>query len=64
MSLVKNYQLLLKMVKMYVGLFVGQLWVAAPLRGNGYGTKLMQAAENLAKKSKCNFMAVYSLLMG
>src|ERR1700679_4329059 len=43
---------------MYGSLFVGQLWVAEPLRRQGYGTKLMQAAETLAKESGCNFMAV------
>ena len=43
---------------MYGCLYVGQLWVAEQLRGKGYGTKLMQEAENLAKKSECNFMAV------
>ena len=43
---------------MYGGLFVGQLWVAEPLRNQGYGTNLMQKAEALAKESKCNFMAV------
>ncbi len=43
---------------MYGGLFVGQLWVAKPLRNKGYGTQLMQKAETLAKESKCNFIAV------
>lgn len=43
---------------MYGSLFVGQLWVAEHLRGQGYGTKLMQAAEKLGKESGCNFMAV------
>ena len=43
---------------MYGGLFVGQLWVVEQLRGKGYGTKLMQKAENLAKESGCNFIAV------
>src|SRR3984885_3227791 len=43
---------------MYGGLFVGQLWVAEQLRGNGYGSKLMQSAEMLAKESNCNFIAV------
>lgn len=43
---------------MYGGLFVGQLWVSEPLRGKGYGTKLMLKAEALAKESKCNFIAV------
>ena len=43
---------------MYGGLFVGQLWVTEQLRGKGYGTKLMQKAENLAVESGCNFIAV------
>ena len=43
---------------MYGCLYVGQLWVAEQLRGKGYGAKLMHEAENLAKKSECNFMAV------
>jgi ribosomal protein S18 acetylase RimI-like enzyme len=43
---------------MYGCLYVGQLWVAEQLRGKGYGTKLMQEAENLAIKNECNFMAV------
>lgn len=43
---------------MYGGLFVGQLWVHETLRGKGYGTKLMQKAEALARKSHCHFIAV------
>jgi len=43
---------------MYGCLYVGQLWVTEQLRGKGYGTKLMKQAENLAKTSECNFMAV------
>jgi ribosomal protein S18 acetylase RimI-like enzyme len=43
---------------MYGGLFVAQLWVAESLRGQGYGTRLMQRAETLAKDSDCNFIAV------
>ncbi|AWN73403.1 GNAT family N-acetyltransferase [Legionella anisa] len=43
---------------MYGGLFVGQLWVKETLRGMGYGTQLMQKAEELAEKSGCNFIAV------
>ena len=43
---------------MYGCLYVGQLWVTEQLRGKGYGTNLMNEAENLAKKSECNFMAV------
>ena len=43
---------------MYGCLYIGQLWIIQRLRGKGYGTKLMQEAENLAKKSGCNFLAV------
>jgi ribosomal protein S18 acetylase RimI-like enzyme len=43
---------------MYGGLYVGQLWVTQSLRSQGYGTQLMQKAEDLAKESKCNFIAV------
>lgn len=42
---------------MYGSLFVAQLWVAEPLRGKGYGTKLMGHAEKLARDSGCAFMA-------
>ncbi len=43
---------------MYGGLHVGQLWVTESLHGQGYGTELMKKAEELAKKSKCNFIVV------
>ena len=43
---------------MYGCLYVGQLWITEQLRGKGFGTKLMQSAEILAKNSGCNFMAV------
>jgi ribosomal protein S18 acetylase RimI-like enzyme len=43
---------------MYGGLFVGQLWVTENLRGKGYGTKLMSLAEELARKSQCQFISV------
>jgi ribosomal protein S18 acetylase RimI-like enzyme len=46
---------------MYGSLFVGSLWVAENLRGKGYGTKLMQAAEKLARDKKCNFVAVNTM---
>ena len=46
---------------LYGCLYVGTLWVDASLRGKGYGTKLMQAAEQLGKDSKCNFMAVNTM---
>lgn len=46
---------------MYGCLFVGQLWVEKELRDKGYGTQLMEAAERLAKKNGCNFMAVNTM---
>jgi ribosomal protein S18 acetylase RimI-like enzyme len=39
-------------------LYIGQLWVAEILRGKGYGTRLMQKAESLAKEINCNFITV------
>lgn len=46
---------------MYGCFYVGQLWVTEPLRGKGYGTQLMQAAEKLARESACHFMAVNTM---
>jgi len=46
---------------LYGCLYVGQLWVSASLRKKGYGTKLMELAENLAKERACNFMAVNTM---
>jgi ribosomal protein S18 acetylase RimI-like enzyme len=43
---------------MYGGLFVGQLWVREDLRGKGHGTQLMSLAEDLARKSQCQFISV------
>lgn len=46
---------------MYGALYVGSLWVAEKLRGQGYGTTLMQSAEKLARESSCHFMAVNTM---
>ena len=46
---------------MYGCLFIAQLWVAENLRGKGRGTQLMEAAEKLAKKSGCHFIAVNAM---
>lgn len=46
---------------MYGCFYVGQLWVAELLRGQGYGTRLMQAAEKLARACNCRFMAVNTM---
>jgi ribosomal protein S18 acetylase RimI-like enzyme len=43
---------------LYGCLYIDQLWVAEFLRGKGYGTKLMRAAENFGKESGCHFIAV------
>lgn len=46
---------------LYGCLYVGTLWVAESLRGHGYGTKLMQSAEKLARENGCHFMAVNTM---
>jgi ribosomal protein S18 acetylase RimI-like enzyme len=43
---------------LYGSLYIDQLWLNENLRGKGYGTKLLQEAENFAKNNKCSFMAV------
>lgn len=47
--------------KMYGALYIDSLWVAEQLRGQGYGTQLMQSAEKLAKNNKCHFMTVNTM---
>ncbi len=46
---------------MYGCLFVGNLWITEKLRGKGYGTALMKAAEKHGKESHCHFMAVNTM---
>ncbi|MBS0287544.1 MAG: GNAT family N-acetyltransferase [Proteobacteria bacterium] len=46
---------------LYGCLYVGSLWVDEALRGQGYGTKLMQSVEKLAKEQQCNFIAVNTM---
>ncbi|MBN9289022.1 MAG: hypothetical protein BGO43_01605 [Gammaproteobacteria bacterium 39-13] len=46
---------------LYGCLYIGSLWVSESLRGQRYGTKLMQSAENLAKEQDCNFIAVNTM---
>lgn len=48
-------------VIMYGSVYVGSLWVTEKLRGQGYGTKLMQSAEKLANDRGCNFIAVNTM---
>lgn len=46
---------------MYGHLFIAHLWVAEYLRGQGYGSALIQAAEKLANDKRCHFMAVNTM---
>jgi len=46
---------------LYSQLYIGQLWVDEKLRGQGYGTKLMQLSEEYAKKMGCNFISVNTM---
>ncbi len=46
---------------LYGQLYVSQLWIDEKLRGQGYGTKLMQLAENHAKQNNCSFVAVNTM---
>lgn len=46
----------------YYGCFyIDQLWLHDSLRGKGYGTKLMNMAEQLAKDRKCLFLSVNTM---
>lgn len=45
----------------YDWIYIDQLWVHESLRGKGYGTKLMQAAEKLAKERGCVSAAVNTM---
>lgn len=46
---------------LYGQLYISQLWVEEKLRGQGYGTKLMQLAEEYAKKMGIRFMSVNTM---
>lgn len=46
---------------LYGCLYVDQLWVQDSLRGHGYGTQLMLAAEKLGRKMGCTFSAVNTM---
>lgn len=46
---------------LYGQLYVSQLWVDEKLRGQGYGTKLMELAEEYAKKNGVRFMSVNTM---
>lgn len=45
----------------YGCVYVDQLWVDEALRGQGYGAKLMQAAEDLGRERGCTFAAVNTM---
>jgi GNAT superfamily N-acetyltransferase len=47
----------------YGCVYVDQLWMDEKLRGQGYGAKLMLAAEQLGKKRGCTFAAVIMILV-
>lgn len=46
---------------LYGCLYVGNLWVEESLRGQGYGTKLMLAAEKFGKEHSCTFASVNTM---
>ena len=46
---------------LYGCLVVDTLWVAESLRGQGYGTELMQMAERIGKENGCRFMSVNTM---
>lgn len=46
---------------LYGCLYVSQLWVTDALRGQGYGTRLMLAAEKFARDSGCLMMTVNTM---
>ncbi len=46
---------------LYGCLYIDNLWVTAALRGKGYGTQLMQAAEQYAIEQNCKFIAVNTM---
>jgi len=47
---------------MYYGcIYIDQLWVAKELRHQGFGSKLMLAAENLGKDNGCLFATVNTM---
>lgn len=46
---------------MYGLLYVDMLWVDTKFRGNGWGSKLLAAAENLGKKRNCTFACLVTM---
>jgi GNAT superfamily N-acetyltransferase len=45
----------------YGCIYVDQLWIDEKLRGQGYGTKLMAASEQLGKERNCTFATVNTM---
>lgn len=50
-----------KGVTYYGCLFTDTLWISAELRGKGWGTKLMQAVENLGRERNCTFSTLSTM---
>lgn len=47
---------------LYYGcIFIDQLWVDERFRGQGYGKKLIQAAEDLGKQKGCKFSTIETM---
>ena len=46
---------------LYGGMYISQLFIEDSLRSQGYGSKLMQKAEALAKEKNCNFVSVNTM---
>ncbi|MFC2049487.1 GNAT family N-acetyltransferase [Chlamydiota bacterium] len=45
----------------YGCLYVDSLWVAAPIRREGWGRRLIQASEQLAKERHCTFVSLTTM---
>src|SRR5437016_134331 len=45
----------------YGCLYTDMLWIDESLRNQGWGTKLMQTAESMAKEKKCTFATVNTM---
>lgn len=45
----------------YGCLYIDSLWVAKSLRGSGWGTRLIQASEQLARERQCTFVSLTTM---
>ena len=45
----------------YGCLYIDLLWIEESVRGHGYGTKIMKAAEDLGKEKSCLFSTVNTM---